>query len=98
MENPMRLLPLLFVPLILLVSGWISGLDAESLAKASPVIKDFLEAEIVAFRRSRSLSIQGHPELHHCPVRTRNYCLDLICEIFELRQYVKETKKVKENV
>jgi eight-cysteine-cluster-containing protein len=43
MEKPIRLIPLIFIPLILTISGCISGLDAESLAKASPVIQDFLE-------------------------------------------------------
>lgn len=57
-----KLLPILFVPLIILVSGCISGLDAESLAKASPIVQDFLEdhpnAEIIATHFTANQSSQ----------------------------------------
>lgn len=61
------LLPLLFVPIIILVSGCISGLDAESLAKANPIIQDFLKdhpnAEILVTHFTANQSSQMLEEI-----------------------------------
>lgn len=52
--------------------------------------KDFLEPEIVYYKNSNSLCIQGHPEWSHCEKRTSEMCLNLI------DKYLKEFKKSKE--
>lgn len=52
--------------------------------------KDFLEPEIVYYKNSNSLCIQGHPEWSHCEKRTSNMCLNLI------DKYLKEFIKSKE--
>jgi len=56
------------------------------------VIKDFLEPEIIHFRRANSLAIQGHPEFSHCPKNTVNYCLNLIEKYFNFKIFLKEPK------
>jgi len=61
------------------------------------VIKNFLEPEIVYFRRTRSLSIQGHPELKHCPNNTKEYCLDQIENYLNLKVFNKENTKKSKN-
>jgi len=40
--------------------------------------KNFLETEIVYYNKSKSLCIQGHPEMSSCPENTKDYCLKLI--------------------
>lgn len=52
--------------------------------------KDFLEPEIVYYKNTNSLCIQGHPEWSHCERRTSTMCLNLI------DKYLKEFKKLKE--
>ena len=54
--------------------------------------KDFLEPEIVYYKNTDSLCIQGHPEWNHCEKRTSNFCLNLI------DKYLQEFKKSKEGV
>lgn len=39
---------------------------------------DFLEPEIVYYKNTNTLCIQGHPEWNHCEKRTSNMCLNLI--------------------
>ena len=39
---------------------------------------DFLEPEIVYYKNTNSLCIQGHPEYSHCDRRTSEVCLSLI--------------------
>lgn len=39
---------------------------------------NFLEPEIVYYKNTNSLCIQGHPEWSNCPEKTVEYCLDLI--------------------
>ena len=52
--------------------------------------KDFLEPEIVYYKNTNALCIQGHPEWSHCEKRTSTMCLNLI------DKYLKEFKKSKE--
>lgn len=52
--------------------------------------KDFLEPEIVYYKNTNALCIQGHPEWSHCEQRTAKMCLSLI------DKYLKEFKGVKE--
>ena len=52
--------------------------------------KDFLEPEIVYYKNTNALCIQGHPEWSHCEKRTSSMCLNLI------DKYLKEFKKSKE--
>jgi GMP synthase-like glutamine amidotransferase len=52
--------------------------------------KNFLEPEIVYYKNSNALCIQGHPEWSHCEKRTSQMCLNLI------DKYLKEFKKSKE--
>ena len=52
--------------------------------------KNFLEPEIVYYKNSNALCIQGHPEWSHCEKRTSNMCLNLI------DKYLKEFKGVRE--
>lgn len=52
--------------------------------------KNFLEPEIVYYKNTNALCIQGHPEWSHCEKRTSNMCLNLI------DKYLKEFKKSKE--
>jgi gamma-glutamyl-gamma-aminobutyrate hydrolase PuuD len=52
--------------------------------------KDFLEPEIVYYKNTNALCIQGHPEWSHCEKRTSNMCLNLI------DKYLKEFKGVRE--
>lgn len=52
--------------------------------------KNFLEPEIVYYKNTNALCIQGHPEWSHCEKRTSNMCLNLI------DKYLKEFKGVKE--
>lgn len=40
--------------------------------------KDFLEPEIVYYKNTNALAIQGHPEFSSCDKEASNYCLDLI--------------------
>lgn len=62
-----KLLPVLFVPLIILVSGCISGLDAETMARASPIVQDFLDehpnAEILVTHYTEDQSSQMLEEI-----------------------------------
>lgn len=51
--------------------------------------KDFLEPEIVYYKNTNALCIQGHPEWSHCEKRTSNMCLNLI------DKYLKEFKGLK---
>ncbi len=51
---------------------------------------NFLEPEIVYYKKTNSLCIQGHPEWSHCEKRTSNMCLNLI------DKYLKEFKGVRE--
>jgi GMP synthase-like glutamine amidotransferase len=51
--------------------------------------KNFLEPEIVYYKNTNALVIQGHPEWNHCEKRTSNMCLNLI------DKYLKEFKKSK---
>lgn len=53
---------------------------------------DFLEPEIVYYKNTNSLCIQGHPEWYHCEERTSNMCLDLI------DKYLVNTKKESKNL
>ena len=50
---------------------------------------NFLEPEIVYYKKTNALCIQGHPEWNHCEKRTSNMCLNLI------DKYLKEFKKSK---
>lgn len=52
--------------------------------------KNFLEPEIVYYKNTNALCIQGHPEWSHCERRTSLMCLNLI------DKYLKEFKKSKE--
>jgi len=52
--------------------------------------KDFLEPEIIYYKNTNALVIQGHPEWNHCEKRTSSMCLNLI------DTYLKEFKGVKE--
>ena len=52
--------------------------------------KNFLEPEIVYYKNTNSLCIQGHPEWNHCEKRTSNMCLNLI------NTYLQQFKKSKE--
>lgn len=51
--------------------------------------KDFLEPEIVYYKNTNALCIQGHPEWSHCETRTSSMCLNLI------DKYLKNFKKSK---
>lgn len=51
---------------------------------------NFLEPEIVCYKKTNALCIQGHPEWNHCEKRTSQMCLNLI------DKYLKEFKGVKE--
>jgi len=53
--------------------------------------KDFLEPEIVYYKNTNALCIQGHPEWSHCERKTSIMCLSLI------DKYLKEFKKSKES-
>ena len=52
--------------------------------------KNFLEPEIVYYKNSNALCIQGHPEWSHCEKRTATMCLNLI------DKYLKEFKGIRE--
>ena len=39
---------------------------------------NFLEPEIVYYKNTNSLCIQGHPEWNHCEEKTSKMCLNLI--------------------
>ena len=54
--------------------------------------KDFLEPEIVYYKNTDSLCIQGHPEWNHCEKRTSDMCLNLI------DTYLKEFKNEKKTI
>lgn len=55
--------------------------------------KNFLEPEIVYYKNTNALCIQGHPEWSHCEKRTSSMCLNLI------DKYLQEFKKSKkENI
>ena len=51
---------------------------------------NFLEPEIVYYKKTNALCIQGHPEWSHCERRTSSMCLNLI------DKYLKDFKKSKE--
>jgi len=55
--------------------SYLNGLNSEIKLK-----DDFLEPEIVFYKKSKSLAIQGHPEMRSCPLDTKELCLDLIEE------------------
>jgi len=52
--------------------------------------RNFLEPEIIHYKKTNSLCIQGHPEWNHCEKRTSSMCLNLI------DKYLEEFKKSKE--
>jgi len=54
--------------------------------------KNFLEPEIVYYKNTNALAIQGHPEWSHCEKRTSLMCLNL------LDKYLKEFKNNKKNI
>lgn len=51
---------------------------------------NFLEPEIVYYKNTNSLCIQGHPEWSHCEKRASQMCLNLI------DKYLKEFKSIKD--
>ena len=51
---------------------------------------NFLEPEIVYYKKTNALCIQGHPEWNHCEKRTSQMCLNLI------DKYLKKFKGVRE--
>ena len=53
------------------------------------LVKNFLEPEIVYYKNSNALCIQGHPEWSYCEKRTSSMCLNLI------DKYLKEFKNSK---
>lgn len=53
--------------------------------------KNFLEPEIVYYKNTNALCIQGHPEWSHCEKRTSSMCLNLI------DKYLKEFKNSKKS-
>ena len=54
--------------------------------------KNFLEPEIIYYKNTNALCIQGHPEWSHCERRTSDMCLNLI------DKYLQEFKKSKEGI
>jgi GMP synthase-like glutamine amidotransferase len=54
--------------------------------------KDFLEPEIVYYKNTNALCIQGHPEWSHCEKRTSTMCLNLI------DKYLKQFKNLNNSV
>jgi len=52
--------------------------------------KDFLEPEIIYYKNTNALCIQGHPEWSHCERRTSTMCLNLI------DKYLQEFKSSKQ--
>jgi len=54
--------------------------------------KNFLEPEIIYYKKTNSLCIQGHPEWSHCEKRTSLMCLDLI------NKYLKDFKSDKKSI
>lgn len=54
--------------------------------------KNFLEPEIIYYKNTNALCIQGHPEWSHCERRTSTMCLNLI------DKYLQEFKKSKEGI
>jgi gamma-glutamyl-gamma-aminobutyrate hydrolase PuuD len=54
--------------------------------------KNFLEPEIVYYKNTNALCIQGHPEWGHCEKRTSNMCLNLI------DKYLKAFKEDKKSI
>tara|TARA_R110002050_G_scaffold155734_1_gene283680 strand:- start:11800 stop:12486 length:687 start_codon:yes stop_codon:yes gene_type:complete len=42
------------------------------------VDNNFLEPEIVYYKETNALAIQGHPEMNSCPESTKTICLELI--------------------
>ena len=40
--------------------------------------REFLEPEIVYYKNTNALAIQGHPEFSSCNTETSDYCLDLV--------------------
>lgn len=58
--------------------------------KEIELAKNFLEPEIVYYKNTNALCIQGHPEWGHCEKRTSEMCLNLI------DKYLQEFKKSKE--
>ncbi len=52
---------------------------------------NFVEPEIVYYKKTNSLAIQGHPEFLNCNSKTVDYCLDLI------EHFLLKTKKL-ENI
>lgn len=55
--------------------------------------KNFLEPEIVYYKNTNALCIQGHPEWSHCTKRTSNMCLNLIDKYLKEFQSDKKTMK-----
>lgn len=53
--------------------------------------KNFLEPEIIYYKKTNALCIQGHPEWSHCEKRTSNMCLNLIDEYLESFKNDKKT-------
>jgi len=58
----------------------------------SDLHKNFLEPEIVYYKNTNALCIQGHPEWTHCEKRTSSMCLNLI------DKYLKEFKEDKKSI
>jgi gamma-glutamyl-gamma-aminobutyrate hydrolase PuuD len=54
--------------------------------------KNFLEPEIIYYKSTNALVIQGHPEWSHCEKRTSSMCLNLI------DKYLKEFKNNKKTI
>ena len=53
---------------------------------------NFLEPEIVYYKKTNALCIQGHPEWSHCEKRTSQMCLNLI------DKYLKDFKEDKKSI
>lgn len=62
-----------------LSNTYLNGNDKE---KELPI--NFEECEIVYYKNTNSLCIQGHPEMAHCPDETKNICLDIIDHYLKL--------------
>ena len=56
-----------------LSNTYLDGIDQEKELPAN-----FEECEIVYYKNSKSLCIQGHPEMAACPDYTKQMCLEMI--------------------
>jgi len=65
-------------------SNFLSNTYLNGINKEKEIPRNFEECEIVFYKETNSLCIQGHPEFYNCPENTKKLCLNIIKSYLKL--------------